>query len=207
MMERGEVWLFSVQKTFIVSVTNGLRGSVKFLQFMLQGFNSISHHRLCDSRSHALAFFSFFFSQTAVRVCVSVHILLSFSQRRSIENTFHHLRGWVAEWGLSWCWLWTLSVCTWVAHWAGTTITSTYSCSSRLAEQISLSLSAPRRTLPAVVCACFLFKPHSNLDTRVRPSAGNVAMPHYAESSHRFLSKHFNCSMCERLERGKKKGS
>lgn len=40
MMERGEVWLFSVLKTFIVSVTNGLRGSVKFLQFMLQEFNS-----------------------------------------------------------------------------------------------------------------------------------------------------------------------
>lgn len=84
---------------------------------------------------------------------------------------------------------------------AGTTITLTYSCCQRPEEQIPLSLSVPRRMPPPVICAGFLFKQRSG------PSAGNVAMPHYAEPSHRFLSKHFNCSMWERLGGGKKKTS
>lgn len=96
MMERGEVWLFSVQKTFIVSVTNGLRGSVKFLQFMLQGFNSISHHRLCDSRSHALAFFFFFLftnSSAGVRVCSYPTLFQSASLHREHISPFKGLSG------------------------------------------------------------------------------------------------------------------
>lgn len=97
MTERVEVWLFSVQKTFIVSVTNGLRGSVKFLQFMLQGFNSISRHRLCDSRSHALAsfFFLFFFlftnSSAGMRVCSYPTLLQSASLHREHISPFKGL--------------------------------------------------------------------------------------------------------------------
>lgn len=112
----------------------GSEGQSNFYSLCSRGSTQYPTTGCVTAEAMLWLFFSFFFSQTAVRVCVSVHILLSFSQRRSIDNTFHHLRGWVAEWGLSWCWLWTLSVCTWVAHWAGTTITSTYSCSSRLAE-------------------------------------------------------------------------
>lgn len=135
-----------------------------------------------------------------VLVCLSAHIQLSFSHCHSFKNIISPF-DWQNEVSAGA----DCALSTWLPHGAGTTITSTSSCSQKLEKQISLSLLAPRRTPPPVVCACFLFKQHSSLDTRFSPSAGNVAMPHYAELSHRFLSKHFNCSMWERLGRGKKK--
>lgn len=86
---------------------------------MLQKLNLLSHQRLCENRRHDLYLVISFCSSAGTHVCSYPTVFQSAWATSPFKVC-------LKEWGLSRCWL---SVCTWLAHRAGTTVTSTYSCS------------------------------------------------------------------------------